>query len=409
MSLNTKEKPKKGKKDKKKSEEPIPDSLQNAPEPQPEEKIEPPRPIAFQESKGDVPRPTRLPPRFKERFRPSTQQKQQQESQTKPDQLVAQEQPQEENKQPTTTKSTKIQPPVSIRHRKSSIPKSEQEKEKEKVQPTRIELEEPADGQVHPTKEQRGRTLEDLVTSAQEDPLLKQFNCDNIIKRPKEESWPWKTARIVKIPSELESYWRIEASLYSAISMLHFFTIAYEKGDLAQEVYSKQLKSHLLEAIQLRFKLEKDKKFNWDEFVKENDLLELFSEGIEKLARVTGSSDIDAALDEETVKIDYHEMKKLPTKAADYVGNAIELMDLIRLQSVATVERLIPLLEDMKKLIVSSKIFDIDYWAIKEMDMWTEKLYHMKPGTIPSDEELERFEMYVVRWLNDFRRELKNI
>ena len=197
--------------------------------------------------------------------------------------------------------------------------------------------------------------------------------------------------------------------MYSAIAMLHFFTVAYENGDVAQEVYSKQLKSQLLEAIQLRFKLEKDKKFNWESFVKENKLEELFAEGVEKLARVTGSSDIDAALDEETIKIDYHEMKKLPTKAADYVSNAIELMDLIRLQSVATVERLIPLLEDMKKIIISINIFDADYWAIKEIDLWINKLYHMQPGSIPSDEELERFEMYVVRWMNDFRRELKNI
>ena len=135
----------------------------------------------------------------------------------------------------------------------------------------------------------------------------------------------------------------------------------------------------------------------------------MFAEGVEKLARVTGSSDIDAALDEETIKIDYHEMKKLPTKAADYVGNAIELMDLIRLQSVATVDRLIPFLEDMKKIILSIKIFDIDYWATKEIDLWINKLYHMPPGSIPSEEELERFEMYVVRWMNDFRRELKNI
>ena len=84
-------------------------------------------------------------------------------------------------------------------------------------------------------------------------------------------------------------------------------------------------------------------------------------------------------------------------------------MDLIRLQSVATVERLIPLLEDMKKVVEGVSIFDINYWAIKEMDMWIDKLYHMAPGSIPTNEELERFEMYVVRWLNDFRRELKNI
>ena len=82
MSLNSKEKPKKGKKKKEESEETIPDSLQNAPEPQQKEDVEPPRPISYQESKGDVPRPTRLPPRFKERFQPKQQSKPEQ-AQTK--------------------------------------------------------------------------------------------------------------------------------------------------------------------------------------------------------------------------------------------------------------------------------------------------------------------------------------
>lgn len=407
MSLNTREKPEKDKK--KKVQEPaesIPDSLQNAPEPAQKEDLEPPRPINFQEEKGDVPKPTRLPPRFKERFKPHKSQEEQ--PTTSMTQLKTKT---VETATAEAHKSTKIKPPVTIRQRRESIPSPTATKSapEQRVKPTRIELkEEPVIRPVGAIPK-AGRTVSDLVVKPEDDPLLKQFNCDNILQRPKEESWPWKTSITVKIPSDMEAYWKIEGSLYSAISMLHFFSVGYEKGDIAQEVYSKQLKAQLLEAIQLRFKLEKDKKFDWEKFVKENHLMELFAEGVEKLARVTGSSDIDAALNEETIKIDYHEMKKLPTKAADYVGDAIELMDLIRLQSVATVERLIPLLEDMKKLIETIQIFDVDYWAIKEMDMWTEKLYHMKPGAIPSEEELERFEMYVVRWLNDFRRELKNI
>lgn len=400
MAMNTKERGKKDKKKDKKEESQIPEGLQDAPEPQLEDDIAPPRPISLQESKGDVPKPTRLPPRFKERFKHVDVSPEQTEE-SKPEVKV-------QNDQADVSTSTKILPPVKIRQRRESVPTAQREEQPTRVVPTRVELpEEKVDTNEQSTGQ--GRILTQLEETFEENPLLKQFNCDLILQRPKEESWPWKTSRTIKIPSNMEAYWKIEGSLYSAIAMLHFFSVAYENGDIAQEVYSKQLKSQLLEAIQLRFKLEKDKKFNWEQFVKENNLVELFAEGIEKLARVTGSSDIDAALDEETIKINYQEMKKLPTKAADYVGNAIELMDLIRLQSVATVERLIPLLEDMKKIIVSANIFDVDYWAIKEMDMWTEKLYRMPPGSIPTEEELERMEMYVVRWMNDFRRELKNI
>ena len=65
--MNTKEREKKDKKKDQKKDQQIPQSLQDAPQPK-EEEIAPPRPINVQETKGDVPRPTRLPPRFKERF-----------------------------------------------------------------------------------------------------------------------------------------------------------------------------------------------------------------------------------------------------------------------------------------------------------------------------------------------------
>ena len=84
-------------------------------------------------------------------------------------------------------------------------------------------------------------------------------------------------------------------------------------------------------------------------------------------------------------------------------------MDIIRLQSIATVERLIPLLEDLRKILLSAKMFGEDYWIIKEVDMWIQRFYAKEAGTIPDNEELERLEMHVVRWLNDFRRELKNL
>ena len=65
--------------------------------------------------------------------------------------------------------------------------------------------------------------------------------------------------------------------------------------------------------------------------------------------------------------------------------------------------------EDLKKILLSAKMFGEDYWIIKEIDAWIKRLYKKEAGTIPEEAELERLEMHVVRWLNDFRRELKNL
>ena len=400
MAMETGEKKKKDKKSKEKIEDNIPDSLTELPKPSEPtiKRVEPPKPITLQE-KGNLPRPTRLPPKFRERIQSNLSNINEQPETSSP--------LKEETKEGSST-TKNILTPVSIRKHRDSIPNPEQQKEVSKVIPTRIAIEEDHLEEAISNKSSITSDHERVIILSQ-DLILKQFDVSHIIDRPKEQVWPWLKSKSINIPNSLEMYWKVEASLYSAIAMLHFYSVAYEEGEIAQEIYSKQLKSHLMEAIQLRFKLEKDQKFDYEKFVSVNKLSELFPKGIEKIARVTGSSDIDHAIDEETIQMNYQEIKKLPTKAADYVGNAIELMDIIRLQSIATVERLIPLIEDMKKIIITIKIFDADYWAVKEMDLWIEKLYNKEPGSIPTEEELERFEMYVVRWLNDFRRELKNI
>ena len=111
MSLNTKEKPKKEKKKDNKSTQLIPDSLQNAPEPQIKDEVEPPRPISFQDAKGDVPKPTRLPPRFKERFQPKHPKTEEVKAKEVSEATV------EEKESPELSTNKKILPPVSIRHR----------------------------------------------------------------------------------------------------------------------------------------------------------------------------------------------------------------------------------------------------------------------------------------------------
>jgi hypothetical protein len=360
----------------------------------------------LKDSERNLPKPTRLPPRFKSKL-----------ARNSIDKRIPFTKPsikEEEKKifKEISSSSNEIKQPVSIKKTRKPIskPTPAPQSYSPRVRPTRIELEEETvivEQKRIKINKQKGNQL--VTIFDEQELILKQFDVSGILNRPAKKSWPWVKSKTVKIPSELELYWRAEASLYSAIASLHFFTAANERGEIAPEVYSKQLRSHLMEAIQLRFKLEKDDRFNWDTFVQENQLEEFFPKGLEKLARVSGHSDIDESIAEETVKLDYQEMIKLPTKVADFVGNSIELMDIIRLQSIATVERLIPLLEDLRKILLSAKMFGEDYWIIKEVDVWIKRLYSKEPGTIPEDEELERLEMHVVRWLNDFRRELKNL
>ena len=398
MSIDTKKRKNKEKKNKKKQHDEIPSEKI----PKPLQKKQPPKPITLKESNKGISRPTRLPPRFRSQLTSSSITTRSTET------LSEQENKLEEN----SIIKKNIVSPVSIKKTREPIPAPEDIKHiyKTPVKPTRIEIEEePVIVNKKGIRSSNYTKNQSSGVFASQELILKQFDVSEILNRPDEKGWPWINTKTIKIPQELGLFWRAEASLYSAIASLHFLTNANERGEIAPEVYGRQLKSHLMEAIQLRFKLEKDKMFTWNEFVVENKIQEFFPEGLEKLDRVTGSSDIDEAIEDETVKLDFQEIKKLPTKAADFVGNSIELMDIIRLQSIATVERLIPLLEDLRKILLSAKMFGEDYWIIKEVDSWTKRLYSKEPGTIPEDEELERLEMHVVRWLNDFRRELKNL
>lgn len=405
----------------------IPEGLDSLPsEEQSTEESTPARPPTPVTMRGKTPRPARLPPKFKRQIRPQPTKEEGADLKTtteEPQPKARTEDPWEEEADRTEKSSQtvpRVRPPVTRRRRRDPVPSPPQE---EQPKSDRTEGTRPV---VLPP-EWEEKTAEDPRPAQQKTPTMTsvtrppstmtpsqlvrdQFDVSAILDRPKEQGWPWVLVDRVTIPQELQLSWRAEASLYAAISTLQFYASAYQAGELAPEVYSKRMKSTLTEAIQLRFKLESDERFEWQQFVEENQLDLFFPDAFEKLKRVEGRSDIDEAIDDETIELDYQEVKKLPTKAADFVGNAIELMDLIRLQSLATVERLIPLLEDLRKILQqTAKVFGADYWAIGEINAWVERLYKEQPGFIPDEKELERLEMQVVRWLNDFRRELKNL
>ena len=261
-------------------------------------------------------------------------------------------------------------------------------------------------------KEQLQQHLETLEEN-QGNTILSYFEdiAEKIRQRLPEEGWPWVVSPPVDIPESLQTRWKAEGSLFSAIAMLEFYDQQYVKGEIDPELYHHQLKSLLTEAIQLRFKLEKNKDFDFEHFILREKLQEYFPNGLKKLKLADGSSKLDFNIIlKEGAKINYKEMTKLPAKAADYVSNTIELIDLIRLRAVATTDRILPLLDEIYGILSqTTDLFGSDYWALKEIDSWRIRLEKEPVGTILSDNELDQLEMQCVRWMNDFRRELKNL
>ncbi|MFW9929329.1 MAG: hypothetical protein ACFFD1_08055 [Candidatus Thorarchaeota archaeon] len=253
----------------------------------------------------------------------------------------------------------------------------------------------------------RERLLQSTLTQTN---LLEFFedSVKNIKERDPKQGWPWITSKKVMIPVKYETRWRAEGSLLATIALLEFFHHQQAEGEISQEIYHRQLKALLIEALQLLIRLEKEDSFSFEDFIIKEKIATYFPYGLEKLRLAEGSSDLDSLIDGE--KINYQELVKLPTKAADFVSNAIELLDLIRLHAIATTDRLLPLLDEMRGIINQTKnIFGDNYWVLAEIEAWRKRFSKETPGTILPEKDLERLEMQAVRWMNDFRRELKNI
>ncbi|OLS24758.1 MAG: hypothetical protein HeimC3_18700 [Candidatus Heimdallarchaeota archaeon LC_3] len=282
----------------------------------------------------------------------------------------------------------------------------------ETIKKTKVKETKPKSKQKQKTdKKQISRIKDQLITQSQSQVKLTQY-FEDIVKPIKDralvEGWPWIKSKKILIPPKMVTQWKTEGSLFSTIALLEFYHQQQITGEIEPDLYHRQLKSLLLEALQLLIRLEKRNSFSFEQFIEQEQIANYFPQGLEKLRLAEGSSDLDSLIDGE--KIDYSELVKLPTKAADYVANGIELMDLIRLKAIATTDRILPLLDEMNGILKLTKdIFGKDYWALAEINAWRNKLVKKDPGTLLPDKDLERLEMQAVRWMNDFRRELKNI
>ncbi|MFW9914588.1 MAG: hypothetical protein ACFFGZ_03165 [Candidatus Thorarchaeota archaeon] len=221
-------------------------------------------------------------------------------------------------------------------------------------------------------------------------------------------SSPRPSAKAASFPPNLEQLWKLEGELLSCIATLDFLNQVNERGEIHPEIFHRQIKTLLKGAIKSRIQLESSASFNFNSFITRQKLANIYPMGLKVLQMAEGtekSSDI-----EETVsKINYAEVTKLPTKAADFVATGIELLDLLRLEDIATVDRLLPLLDEQRAIFSAIALFGDDFWATKEVDEWIRVLNKRRPGTLLPHELAEKLELQAVRWLNAFRRELKNL
>ncbi|MHA2297604.1 MAG: hypothetical protein ACXAEU_07775 [Candidatus Hodarchaeales archaeon] len=207
-------------------------------------------------------------------------------------------------------------------------------------------------------------------------------------------------------PVEEMRLWELEGTLFSCIATLDKLSLANDQGEVDQDIFSRQLRALLKHAMKTRIFLE-EKGFLFDKFIEVHEIEKKYSRGLSVLKRVEGSEGTEKI--DEAVGINYAELKKLPTKAADFVAASIELMDLLRLKAIATVDRIIPLLDELEGVLNSLPILGEDYWALQEITRWKQSLNKQKPGTILDDKKLDSLELQAVRWLNDFRRKMKDI
>jgi ubiquitin-protein ligase len=199
-----------------------------------------------------------------------------------------------------------------------------------------------------------------------------------------------------------EKILELEADLFSSIVTLDNLTQGFEDNEIEQIAYRKQLRSLLRGIFKARMQLEKTG-FDLEEFIKREKMDERYAKGIRQLRVVEGVETADA------ISIPFDTLKKMPSKTADFVSSAIELIDLTRLRSVARADLLLADIDEMLHILKTFPSIPKDHWVIDDLNNWKDILSKYKPQDVIKEEDCEKLEFQAARWLNDFRRLLKEL
>ncbi len=206
----------------------------------------------------------------------------------------------------------------------------------------------------------------------------------------------------MSFPQNLSKKWDLEAQLFAYIGTLDLLSKTYDRGEIDTSTYHKQHKTLLSSIIETRAALEPFN-FDVDRFIEEERIDQSFPSGLAKLRMTEGAEDNIIN------QIDYSQIKKLPTIAAEFVANAIELLDLLHLETIATVDRVLPYLDELLDVLTRAPMYGDEHWVTKDIAQWISWMDRQKPGQLLKKNELKKLELQTSRWLSDFRRELQNL
>ncbi|RMG26137.1 MAG: hypothetical protein D6732_21580 [Methanobacteriota archaeon] len=193
-----------------------------------------------------------------------------------------------------------------------------------------------------------------------------------------------------------------KADLYAAIATIDRLAKHFDRGMVEETLYRRQMKAAISDVFKAQMALEENG-FSMEEFINERKLDEKFPEGVKRLNLVQGLEK------EEDISLSLQKLKDLPAKSADYVANAIELIDVLRLRSIARVEMIVPLLDEMFNIVKDFPNFGQDHWVAVEIDGWRKALLEESPSKLLSEEDAEQLEFDASRWLNEFRNQIRKI
>ena len=195
----------------------------------------------------------------------------------------------------------------------------------------------------------------------------------------------------------------LEAEVYGTIATLDSIAEKFEEGDIQPALYKRQLKSLVSDTVKARQLLEAEGE-SWDSFVEEEKIAERFPTAVEKLQIVERAPE-----GEQKVELVAQTSARMAAKTADIVSDLITLIDIAKLGDVARMSLIVPLLDDSIILLTKYPNFPPDYWILVAMKDWRNQLQERDPNDTLTPEEAKQLEFQAVRWLNDFKRRLREM
>ncbi|MCD6446511.1 hypothetical protein J7L49_06990 [Candidatus Bathyarchaeota archaeon] len=195
----------------------------------------------------------------------------------------------------------------------------------------------------------------------------------------------------------------LQAELFAAIVTLDTLSENYENGELESVAYKKQLRALIRTIFKLRLRLEETGAFKLEDFIEREKIAERYPRGLRHLRIAEGTEEAEA------IALPFESLKKMPAKTADFVASVIEIIDLTRLRSVARADLLLNDLDELLTILSHFPSIPKDYWVIEDIKNWRKILEKYKPQEVIKEDECEKLEFQASRWLNDFRRHLKEL